>query len=38
MISGNVAKVFAKMNDNHDKKDIELVDQSDCESGACPIR
>ncbi|KRK79282.1 ribonucleoside-triphosphate reductase, adenosylcobalamin-dependent [Companilactobacillus nodensis DSM 19682 = JCM 14932 = NBRC 107160] len=38
MISGNVAKKFAEMNDNHDKKDIELVDQSDCESGACPIR
>ncbi|APX72267.1 ribonucleoside-triphosphate reductase, adenosylcobalamin-dependent [Companilactobacillus allii] len=38
MISGNVATVFADMNDNHDKKDIELVDQSDCESGACPIR
>ncbi len=38
MISGNVAKVFAEMNDNHDKKGIELVDQSDCESGACPIK
>ncbi|WP_125587856.1 ribonucleoside-triphosphate reductase, adenosylcobalamin-dependent [Companilactobacillus jidongensis] len=38
LISGNVAKKFAEMNDNHDKKDIELVDQSDCESGACPIK
>lgn len=37
-VDENVAKVFAEQNDNHDKKDIELVDQSDCESGACPIR
>lgn len=37
-VSEDVAAVFAKQNDNHDKKDIELVDQSDCESGACPIR
>ena len=37
-VNENVAAVFAKQNDNHDKKDIELVDQSDCASGACPIR
>ncbi|GEO63871.1 ribonucleoside-triphosphate reductase, adenosylcobalamin-dependent [Companilactobacillus nantensis] len=37
-VNENVADVFAKQNDNHDKKDIELVDQSDCAGGACPIR
>ena len=37
-VDENVAKVFAEQNDNHDKKDIELVDQSDCAGGACPIR
>ncbi|MQS45612.1 ribonucleoside-triphosphate reductase, adenosylcobalamin-dependent [Companilactobacillus mishanensis] len=37
-IHGDVAEEFAKENDNHDKKDIELVDQSDCAGGACPIR
>ncbi|KRM34889.1 ribonucleoside-triphosphate reductase, adenosylcobalamin-dependent [Agrilactobacillus composti DSM 18527 = JCM 14202] len=37
-ISGDVAQVFAAQNDNHDQKDIELVDQSDCAGGACPIK
>ncbi|KRL20808.1 ribonucleoside-triphosphate reductase, adenosylcobalamin-dependent [Lentilactobacillus kisonensis] len=37
-ISGDVAKVFAQQNDNHDQKDVELVDQTDCAGGACPIR
>ncbi|WP_010624303.1 ribonucleoside-triphosphate reductase, adenosylcobalamin-dependent [Companilactobacillus versmoldensis] len=37
-IKGDVAVEFAKENNNHDKKDIELVDQSDCAGGACPIR
>ncbi|MFD1419320.1 ribonucleoside-triphosphate reductase, adenosylcobalamin-dependent [Companilactobacillus keshanensis] len=37
-INGNVAEEFAVLTDNHDKKDLELVDQSDCESGACPIK
>lgn len=37
-VNENVAAVFAQQNDNHDKKDIELVDQSDCAGGACPIR
>ncbi|MCH4008851.1 ribonucleoside-triphosphate reductase, adenosylcobalamin-dependent [Companilactobacillus sp.] len=37
-IHGDVATEFAKENDNHDKKDLDLVDQSDCASGACPIR
>ncbi len=37
-VNENVAAVFAEQNDNHDKKDIELVDQSDCAGGACPIR
>ncbi|MFD1672595.1 ribonucleoside-triphosphate reductase, adenosylcobalamin-dependent [Agrilactobacillus yilanensis] len=37
-ISDDVAEVFAKLNNNHDQKDIELVDQSDCAGGACPIK
>ena len=37
-ITADVAEKFAAMTGNHDQKDIELVDQSDCESGACPIR
>ena len=37
-VNENVAEVFAEQTDNHDKKDIELVDQSDCAGGACPIR
>lgn len=35
-ITGNVEAVFMKQND--DQKDLELVDQSDCAGGACPIR
>lgn len=35
-ISGDVATVFAEQHD--DQKDIELVDQTDCESGACPVK
>ncbi|WEV39770.1 ribonucleoside-triphosphate reductase, adenosylcobalamin-dependent [Lactobacillus sp. ESL0681] len=35
-INGNVAEVFAKQND--DQKDLEIVDQTDCESGACPVK
>ncbi|WP_125713691.1 ribonucleoside-triphosphate reductase, adenosylcobalamin-dependent [Companilactobacillus kedongensis] len=37
-INGDVAEEFAELTGNHDKKDLELVDQSDCESGACPIK
>ncbi|WP_334352260.1 ribonucleoside-triphosphate reductase, adenosylcobalamin-dependent [Companilactobacillus sp. HBUAS56257] len=37
-VNENVAEVFAEQTNNHDKKDIELVDQSDCAGGACPIR
>ncbi|MQS98590.1 ribonucleoside-triphosphate reductase, adenosylcobalamin-dependent [Companilactobacillus halodurans] len=37
-VDDDVAEVFAEQNDNHDKKDIELVDQTDCAGGACPIR
>jgi len=37
-VNENVAAVFAEQNNNHDKKGIELVDQSDCASGACPIK
>ena len=35
-ISGDVASVFAKQHD--DQKDLELVDQEDCENGACPVK
>ena len=35
-ITGDVAQVFAEQND--DQKDLELVDQTDCESGACPVK
>lgn len=35
-ITGNVATIFAEQND--DQKDLELVDQTDCESGACPVK
>lgn len=37
-ITGDVAAVFAAQNDNHDKKDIALVDQTDCAGGACPVK
>ncbi|GEO66449.1 ribonucleoside-triphosphate reductase, adenosylcobalamin-dependent [Levilactobacillus spicheri] len=37
-ITGDVAHVFDLQNNHHDQKDIELVDQSDCAGGACPIR
>lgn len=37
-ITADVAETFAAMTGNHDQKDIELVDQSDCAGGACPIR
>lgn len=35
-ITGDVATVFAELND--DQKDMELVEQTDCESGACPVK
>lgn len=35
-ITGNVEEVFMQQND--DQKGLELVDQSDCENGACPIK
>lgn len=35
-ITGDVKAIFEAMND--DQKDVELVDQSDCAGGACPIR
>lgn len=35
-ITGNVVDIFEAM--NNDQKDVELVDQSDCAGGACPIR
>ncbi|WP_125708369.1 ribonucleoside-triphosphate reductase, adenosylcobalamin-dependent [Companilactobacillus zhongbaensis] len=37
-IHGDVAEEFAIENNNHDQKDLDLVDQSDCAGGACPIR
>lgn len=35
-ITGNVEIVFEQTND--DQKGLELVDQSDCDNGACPIK
>ena len=35
-IKGDVEAVFMKQND--DEKDLELVGQTDCEGGACPIK
>ncbi len=37
-IHDNVAQVFAEQNNNLDVKGAEIVDQSDCDNGACPIR
>ncbi|WP_283679548.1 ribonucleoside-triphosphate reductase, adenosylcobalamin-dependent [Lentilactobacillus sp. Marseille-Q4993] len=37
-VTGNVQEKFAEMNNNQDAKNLELVDQSDCAGGACPIR
>lgn len=36
LITDDVEEVFAKQND--DQKGLELVDQSDCAGGACPIK
>lgn len=36
-ITNNVKDVYASLN-TMDKKDLELIDQSDCVSGACPVR
>ncbi|MBI1694774.1 ribonucleoside-triphosphate reductase, adenosylcobalamin-dependent [Lactobacillus crispatus] len=36
LITDDVEEVFAKQND--DQKGLELVDQSDCARGACPIK
>ncbi|MBU3827946.1 MAG: ribonucleoside-triphosphate reductase, adenosylcobalamin-dependent [Candidatus Lactobacillus pullistercoris] len=35
-IHGDVEAIFMKQND--DQKDLEIVGQSDCEGGACPIK
>lgn len=37
MLHGNVQEVFQKQN-KQDIRDLEIVGQSDCESGACPIK
>lgn len=37
-IRGDVAAMFAKLNGNHDQKGAELVDQTDCAGGACPVK
>lgn len=37
-ISGDAQEVFARMNGNTDLKDLELVNQTDCAGGACPVR
>ena len=35
-ITGDVEEVFSQL--NSDVKDLELVDQTDCEGGACPVK
>lgn len=35
-IIADVATVFAKQ--NNDQKNLELIDQTDCESGSCPVK
>ncbi|MFK5676891.1 ribonucleoside-triphosphate reductase, adenosylcobalamin-dependent [Ligilactobacillus sp. LYQ60] len=37
MLHGDVQEVFQKQN-KQDIRDLEIVGQSDCESGACPIK
>lgn len=37
-ITGNIADTFAQLTQHTEIKDLELVNQSDCASGACPIR
>lgn len=36
MITDDVEEVFEKQND--DQKGLEIVGQTDCEGGACPIK
>lgn len=36
LITDDVEEVFTKQND--DQKGLELVGQTDCEGGACPIK
>ncbi|RMC52104.1 ribonucleoside-triphosphate reductase, adenosylcobalamin-dependent [Lactobacillus sp. ESL0228] len=35
-IIADIASVFAQQ--NNDQKDMELIDQSDCDAGACPVK
>ena len=37
-ISGDVAKTFMILNNISEHENLELVSQSDCASGVCPIR
>jgi ribonucleoside-triphosphate reductase len=37
-IHGDVQRVFNQLNDNHDQKGAEIIGQTDCEGGACPIK
>ncbi|MFT8442740.1 MAG: ribonucleoside-triphosphate reductase, adenosylcobalamin-dependent [Bifidobacterium aquikefiri] len=37
-ISDDPHQVFLRLNPQHDRDDLVLVDQSDCVSGACPVR
>jgi adenosylcobalamin-dependent ribonucleoside-triphosphate reductase len=38
MIRDTPQKAFARINGNKDESNLELVDQSDCIGGACPVR
>lgn len=37
-IHGDVQQVFNQLNNNHDQKGAEIIGQTDCEGGACPIK
>ncbi|WP_353949327.1 ribonucleoside-triphosphate reductase, adenosylcobalamin-dependent [Sporolactobacillus sp. Y61] len=37
-ITGDVKTIYQSLNSNQSEKDLELVDQSDCATGACPIK
>ncbi|MCI1984319.1 MAG: ribonucleoside-triphosphate reductase, adenosylcobalamin-dependent [Bifidobacteriaceae bacterium] len=38
MIRDTPQKAFARINGNRDESNLELVDQTDCVGGACPVR
>lgn len=37
-IHGDVQRTFEQLSGNHDQKGAEIIGQTDCEGGACPIK